>query len=86
MPNISLVHSSSRVQPDWPGDITGRDRLIIAQALARFIATEAAKPDEQQYSNLQDARAILRVICPDANRLFAIENGGPLKLIEFEVL
>jgi hypothetical protein len=58
--------------------VTGRDDYIIAQALIAFIAIEHAKPDhEQQWSNLQDAKAIFRAMWPEAAPYL---DGTPLGL------
>jgi predicted transcriptional regulator len=51
--------------------VTSRDGAIIAQALITFIAVEQAKPDhEQQWSNLQDARAVFNAMWPEAAPYF----------------
>ena len=60
-----------RKAPDRPQGVTGRDGYIIAQALFCFIATEQAKPDhEQEWSNLQDAKAIFNACCGAENAVF----------------
>jgi hypothetical protein len=63
--------------PPVRNSVTGRDGFIIAQALYRFIGTEQEKPErEQQWSNLQDARAIFNHYFPDMEDLWAHEYIG----------
>lgn len=64
-------------------NVTGRDGYIIAQALVRFVATEALKPHKnQQWSNLNDARAILNARCPKAAWIFCDEYDHPVGLVD----
>ena len=68
-------------------DVTGRDGLIIAQALYWFIREQQKLPKEQfEWSNTEDAKLILLTLFPGADRLFAlIEQRAGIKPTNFEL-
>ena len=75
MKHLINAHHVDKVDPNQHS-ITGRDDLIIAQALHRYIETEAAKPyRDQAWSDLQDARELLDVLLPDADLVWGDDRS-----------